>query len=218
MEPQQLAGKVAQLESRVATLEDEGKIVKGEIKQILTEIRTAVLVRENPFDTSTASPPPSVNITATAPEPVAKVELVMPKPEEPAPPTADHATLPGQPAAAARPPYASAAPQPFAPAPLYVAPAQPPVTWSLLTIAGLAAWGEDAVRRLGPLRLEILLDLCEAAGHISPAARAALGRIPEIDAPEPEQPPSPNETASLLRQLDALVNDDDSFSAARRSA
>ena len=50
MESQQLATKVAQLESRVATLEDEGKIVKGEVKQILTEIRSAILVRDNPFD------------------------------------------------------------------------------------------------------------------------------------------------------------------------
>ena len=50
MEAQQLATKVAQLESRVATLEDEGKIVKGEVKQILTEIRSAILVRDNPFE------------------------------------------------------------------------------------------------------------------------------------------------------------------------
>ena len=39
--------------------------------------------------------------------------------------------------------------------------------------------------RLGALRLEILLDLCEAAGHLTPEARAALARITELDVAEP---------------------------------
>ena len=58
------------------------------------------------------------------------------------------------------------------------APAPPPPPeqpqWSLLTIASLSAWAEEAMTRLGALRFEILLDLCEAAGHLTPEARAAL--------------------------------------------
>ena len=224
MEPQQLATKVAQLESRVATLEDEGKIVKGEVKQILTEIRTAILVRENPFDVESAFgrgaaalvagitqsvPAPA---PAPAPEPPAPrhepVQARRPKPEpieeagdeddEPEPPAREPAKEPimlrPQPT-----PMPSAAPEETQP------------SWSLLTIAGLSAWAEEAMRRVGPLRLEILLDLCEAAGHMTPQARAALARVTELDLPEPADTPSTNETVVLLRQLDALVNDDEDY-------
>ena len=71
VETQQLATKLAQLESRVATLEDEGKIVKGEVKQILTEIRSAILVRDNPFDGDggmTRSAPPALSVVQPEPQ------------------------------------------------------------------------------------------------------------------------------------------------------
>jgi hypothetical protein len=87
--------------------------------------------------------------------------------------------------------------------------------WSLLTIAGLSAWGEEAMRRLGPLRLEILLDLCEAAGHLSPEARAALSRVTQLDIETPMEAPSTNETVVILRQLDALIADEEELPAAR---
>jgi len=201
LEGQQLVGKVSQLESRVATLEDEGKIVKGEVKQILTEIRSAILVRDNPFEgdgglashtaasTVMASPPPPPAAVSTPPAP----QDIAPKPE-PAPPAREPAREP----VALRP----TAPHPMAPP----APQQP--QWSLLTIAGLSAWAEDAMSRVGPLRLEILLDLCEAAGHLTPEARIAMARITELDVAEPEHAPSTNDTVVILRQLDALVNDE----------
>jgi hypothetical protein len=72
------------------------------------------------------------------------------------------------------------------------------------------------MRRVGSLRLEILLDLCEAAGHISPEAREAMSRVAELDIPEPAQPPTTNETVMVLRQLDALVNDGDEEGASAR--
>jgi hypothetical protein len=76
-----------------------------------------------------------------------------------------------------------------------------------MTIAGLSAWAEEAMRRLGSLRLDILLDLCETAGHLTPEARTALARVCELDIAEPGHPPSTTETLVILRQLDALVND-----------
>jgi hypothetical protein len=88
-------------------------------------------------------------------------------------------------------------------------PVPAPPRWTLLTIAGLANWAEDAMRTLGALRVEILLDLCEAAGHISPASRVALSRITELDVPAPERAPTNNETLAVLRQLDALINDEE---------
>ena len=208
MEPQQLATKVAQLESRVATLEDEGKIVKGEVKQILTEIRTAILVRENPFETeATFGRGAAAIVAGVASSPV---------PPEPEPPRREP-----EPAKASKPgpdheddePARAPAKEPIMLRPQSI-PAPPPdpepqPNWSLLTIAGLSAWAEEAMRRVGPLRLEILLDLCQAAGHLTPQARTALARVTELDLPEPANAPSTNETVVLLRQLDALVNDDD---------
>lgn len=227
MEPQQLATKVAQLESRVATLEDEGKIVKGEVKQILTEIRSAILVRDNPFDADggMARGAPALSIVPSEPlPPPAPEPRHVPAPE----PTPVHHEEP----IAAPPPHASEAaarepiqlrPQPqlqmqpqmpFASAPAAAPPPEQP-QWSLLTIAGLAAWAEEAMERIGSLRLEILLDLCEAAGHLTPEARTALARVTELDIREPERTPSTNETVTILRQLDALVGDDEDNDSTR---
>ena len=206
LETQQLQTKVAQLENRVASLEDEHKIVKGEVKQVLTDIRTAVLARDNPFDNDNAPAAAAVMMAQTSP--VAKVELVVPSVEQ------EHETAP-QPQAVPTAKPTSSEPVPIRPsgaltAPVQAmepAPARP--RWTLLTIAGLANWAEDAMRTLGALRVEILLDLCEAAGHVSPEARVALSRITELDLPEPERAPTNNETLAVLRQLDALINDED---------
>ena len=220
MEPQQLATKVAQLESRVATLEDEGKIVKGEVKQILTEIRTAILVRENPFEVEAAfgrgTAALVAGITQAAPAPAPEPPAHRQEPAhalrhnpEPIDEPADEDDEPEPPAREPAKEPIMLRPQPI-PVPPAV-PEEPQPNWSLLTIAGLSAWAEEAMRRVGPLRLEILLDLCEAAGHMTPQARAALARVTELDLPEPTETPSTNETVVLLRQLDALVNDDEDY-------
>ena len=220
MEPQQLATKVAQLESRVATLEDEGKIVKGEVKQILTEIRTAILVRDNPFENEAllgrGAPAPIVASISHAPAPAAPERKPEPAPPAPEPiaaipepddePVEDFEPEPAAPEPAKEP--IMLRPR-LLPPPATLAPEVQQPQWSLLTIAGLSAWAEEAMRRLGPLRLEILLDLCEAAGHLTPEARTALARVTELDIPEPAQTPSTNETVVILRQLDALVTDEE---------
>ena len=194
MDTQQLAAKVAQLETRVASLEDEGKIVKGEVKQVLTEIRSAVLSRENPFDNSLPSlamPTPAVEQAVT---------------QQPTP--APTATPPEATTAAevSREPIPLRAPAAAIPAAATATAALPP-RWTLLTISGLSAWAEDAMRRLGALRVEILLDLCEASGHLTAEARKALSRITEMELPEPQHAPSTNETAAILRELDALLSE-----------
>jgi hypothetical protein len=225
LEPQQLATKVAQLESRVATLEDEGKIVRGEVKQILTEIRTAILVRENPFegDGGLAGAPPPHMATTTIQQsgpPVQEIHLHAPEPAQPVKKRAPEPEPEGEdeeemPLPAPKREPVMLRPQPAPPPAPAPAPEPERPQWSLLTIAGLSAWAEEAMRRLGSLRLEILLDLCETAGHITPEARAAMARVSELDIPEPAQPPSTNETVVILRQLDALVNDADDHAPAR---
>jgi hypothetical protein len=214
VESQQLASKVAQLESRVATLEDEGKIVKGEVKQILTEIRSAILVRDNPFDADSAfgSKPQQINIVRSS-EPVAKVEVHVEPEHEPVQQTPAPKPVAAPPPAAAPPvtpiaPVAGREPLPLRPEYAPPTPAEKP-QWSLLTIASLSAWAEEAMQRIGSLRLEILLDLCEAAGHLTPDAREALSRVTELDIAEPQSAPSTNETAAILRQLETLVGESD---------
>jgi hypothetical protein len=108
-----------------------------------------------------------------------------------------------QPAPASREPVPL---RPTAAAPSTPAPVERTPRWSLLTISALSAWAEDAMRRLGALRVEILLDLCEASAHITPEERKALSRITEMDVPEPARAPSTNETAAVLRELDALIS------------
>jgi hypothetical protein len=230
VESQQLATKLTQLEGRVATLEDENKIVKGEVKQILTEIRSAILVRDNPFDNDGTRKAPQLNIVARSPEPVTKVELVMPPEHHDAPPEPTHARVPAPVSAPTLAPAdapashgpSAAPPQPVVlrserGQPVETVTPEPKPQWSLLTIAALSAWSEEAMRRIGALRLEILLDLCEAAGHISADARQALSRVTDLDIDEPSVAPGQNETASMLRQLEAVLTDE-SDTKVQRSA
>ncbi|MBI5288374.1 MAG: hypothetical protein HY873_05335 [Chloroflexi bacterium] len=196
------------------------RIIKGEVKQVLTEIRSAILTQDSPFEDQ-SSRPRAVQIVPAVVEEPARVEIIMPRREEP--PPAAHPTA--QPHAAPLP--QSAAPHNAAPhdiheverhlepeqqvaSPQHTRPTrpQPPqhaARWSLLTVANLAAWSEDAIRRIGPQRLAILLDLCEVSGYLAPDARQALARVSELDIDAPEQPASPMEVTVLLRQLDALL-------------
>ncbi|MBF6600828.1 MAG: hypothetical protein IVW36_10010 [Dehalococcoidia bacterium] len=225
MDAQPLSSKVAALEAKVAVLEDEGKIIKGEVKQILTEIRTAILSRvDNPFDEVAGgghAQAATVQVVSAAAPDLARVQIIAPEPPpvgerepEPAPEPAPE-RVPARPSRPAEDERSIDAKEPImlrpasaaAPMPEPLAPASSP-QWSLLTIASLTAWAEEAMGRLGALRFEILLDLCEAAGHVSPEARAALSRVRELDVTAPEHAPSTNETIVVLRQLDALLNDD----------
>jgi hypothetical protein len=238
VDAQQLATKVSQLESRVAVLEDEGKIVKGEVKQVLTEIRNTILARDNPFEndngggrgafsqvvshSTVESAPPQTYEPAPRPEARAQPQ---PEPEiEPEPEPDDEPAMAQEPDPEPQPkpqpdPAQGKEPIMLRPTAQPIAAAAPPAPeqpqWSLLTIAGLSAWAEESMRKLGSLRLEILLDLCEAAGHLPAEARVALARVTELDIPEPAQAPSTIETVAILRQLDALVSDGEDYGSAR---
>ena len=234
-----------ELNAKLASLEDEIKILKGEVKLILSEIRTAILGQDNPFadpgqalranagavdsrppihvvrvpsldeepEPLPVVPPPSV-VTASPspadalwdddldgptaqPEPVAQPRQSRP-PEEASPP-------PPPPISIA--PEMARAPEP---APVFTPPAPPAADatrWSLLTIAGLAVWAEDALKQIGSERLQVLLDLCEFTGYLSGEAKEALLRITSLGQPaaEPSTPPSVNECLVVLCQLDALM-------------
>lgn len=205
----------AALNSKVAALEDEMRIIKGEVKQVLTEIRSAVLAQDSPFEEGPIRARPVQIVPAVVEEP-ARVEIVMPRNEPEPPPSAHPAMAPHhepaplpqhqEPAHAAPPQPESHSPAPHAAASAHPAPvAMHPQRWSLLTVANLAAWAEEAVQRVGAQRLAILLDLCEVSGYLPPEAREALGRVSDLEVPMPERPASPMEVTVLLRQLDALL-------------
>jgi hypothetical protein len=201
----------AALSSKVAAIEDEMRIIKGEVKQVLTEIRSAILVQDSPFEEGASSRySRPVQIVPAVHEEAARVEIVMPRQE--AEPSAHAVPAPAQPhAAAAEPPsQPQAVSHPAVPASHSAPPAAPqmprPVPrWTLLTVASLAAWAEEALQRIGAQRLAILLDLCEVSGYLPAEARQALARVGDLDLPGPDQPASPMEVTVLLRQLDALM-------------
>lgn len=202
------------LNSKISALEDEMRIIKGEVKQVLTEIRSAILVQDSPFEDGASRAPRPIQVVPAVVEEPARVELVVPRQEQqhaadatPAPaaqhvdaapvaanpPTVDHG--PGAGAVQGAQPPQLAANHAGRPAP----------RWNLLTVASLAAWAEESLQRLGPQRLAILLDLCEVSGYLPPEARQALGRVTELDVPAPEKPATAMEITLLLRQLDALI-------------
>ncbi len=185
-----------ELNHRLQTLEGEMKIVKGEIKEILAEIRAAILNRDNPFVREGA-----FTAMEKAPSPA---NVAPPEPPAPAPQPEAASTAPAE-----RPHEAHPAPR------LRVVPdaePEPPSPrephWSLLTISHLAIWVEDAVHRLGPRRVRTMLELCEIGGQISAETKAALLRIIEADAPEPSRTPTVNEWLLALRELEALLHDE----------
>lgn len=196
----------AALNSKLAALEDEMRIVKGEVKQVLTEIRSAILAQDSPFEegSSSRAPRPIQIMPAVAEEP-ARIEIVAPRIEhDDVKPAVHHleAAAPGHAPAPAQAAHPVAPPSgPVAP----TAPPRPVPRWSLLTVASLAAWAEESLQRLGPQRLAILLDLCEVSGYLPAEARHALDRVTELDVTAPEKPATAMEITLLLRQLDALI-------------
>lgn len=234
-----------ELNAKIASLEDEVKLLKGEVKLILSEIRTAILGQNNPFagkdafalsidpDSHEARPPIRV-VKASADENEEMLSSVEPEQEvEPALSWTPEEEEPlAQPIAEASPP-----PQPVArpPARLRSMPAPPvapqtteqpapqPInvrSWSLVKIAGLAVWAEEALKQIGPERLQVLLDLCEYAGYLPASAREALARVMSLDLAIEERatPPSLNECLVVLYQLDALMRGEEPLTVLRSQA
>jgi len=237
-----------ELNAKIASLEDEVKLLKGEVKLILSEIRTAILGQDNPFaepgqalradagalesrppirvvrvpsedeETEAAEQPPPTKQSEALWEEEAEAGIADTTPiEEPeeAPPPEEPAPVPARPVAARRapvqppepPPVAHAEQAPAATPPPSRAPAESGAPhWSLITVAGLAVWAEEAVGQIGSERLRVLLDLCEFTGYLSGPAKEALLKVTSLSqAEERTTPPSANECLVVLCQLDALM-------------
>ncbi len=211
-----------ELAQQMATVQDEVKLLKGEIKTILRELRTAVLSQDNPFATD-ASPPAFQPVARPAPEESG---------EQPGDPGAEEETLESPAELPAMPPAGPAAPPvaglgaPSATSPAPVPPSQPPTPihsdmegddgpaeqparhWDLLTIASLTAWAEDSLGALGSKRYQLVLELAGFAGLVSQDVRDVLSRLDQ-GAPaekEEERPMNINECLVVLRQLEAILD------------
>jgi hypothetical protein len=247
-----------ELNAKIASLEDEVKLLKGEVKLILSEIRTAILGQDNPFaepgqalraDAGALESRPPIRVvripsddeesetpeqpSSKAPEAIwdDEAEARMPEPatfEEPqqAPPPEEPAPAPVRPVATRQAPLRPPEPAPVArmepapaPAPAPAAPAESGTPrWSLITVAGLAVWAEEAVKQIGSERLCILLDLCEFTGYLSGPAKEALLKVTSLgQAEERTTPPSANECLVVLCQLDALMRGEEPAGKSFRS-
>ena len=168
-----------ELSQQVSGVQDELKLLKGEIKNILKEIRGAVLSEDNPFTKGAGTPTfraVARNDAAAAEEPEEpREDEVSPSAEEPDEPDAALAGGPTTPPAGALgggpttpPPGALGGGPSNEPTPLHAAqveasredaaerPEKP--DWNMLTIASLAAWSEDALKSLGPRRFQTVLE------------------------------------------------------------
>jgi len=196
-----------EITAQISALEEEIKILKGEIKSILTEIRTSVLTRDNPFAPDAGVPvfrpvelPIPGSQTAAEGEREAEVGSSAAASEqtpaseraEPTPPAAQAEPVAYQPAgertpmAVPQPPPAPAEPHTANPGGsrrVERAPEPDPheeaagAPWSVHTIAGLVAWADETASRLGPTHLHMVLELARFAGLIQQDAEEPLLKI-----------------------------------------
>jgi hypothetical protein len=195
---------------QIAALEDELKLLKGEIKSILKELRAAVLASDNPFSANTSSirsssvsvaTPDQVVLPSEPPAPAAEETPFSPRPVEL--PASQHEL-------AAAPSHEATAPEavPIRHDALDHDERSEARPASLFTIASLLSWAEDAIGTLGPRRYRIMLELAYFAELLSPEVRDVLREVAELSSmeQEPERHVSVNECLLQLRQLEAIVN------------
>ncbi len=213
-----------EITNQIANLEDEIKLLKGEIKSVLKEIRAAVLSQDNPFSMNAISlTPPGASPALAQPVPPPAHEAAAPQGSPPlsfpSPPRPEVVAEPPQifheEAAARRTAPEAARPREDAPDP-----ADDDNRPSLLTIASLLGWVEDTLISLGPRRFRLTLELAYFAELLSPEVRDVLRDLPQLwpDATEPERPLSVNECLLVLRQLEAILQGEQVTRLPRRRA
>ncbi len=196
-----------EITAQISALEEEIKILKGEIKSILTEIRTSVLTRDNPFAPEAGVPvfrpvelpvPGSqttaegereaeVGSSAAASGQTAASEQAEPTPQvTQAEPVAHQPASERAPIAALQPlpaPAVSDTGNPGTSRRAGRAPQPDPpeeaadAPWSVHTIAGLVAWADETASRIGPTHLQMVLELARFAGLIQRDAEEPLLKI-----------------------------------------
>ena len=188
------------LTARVTALEEEVSVLKGEIKMILTEVRTAVLARDNPFASTVfdlTAPPATPPLAAVPPPPVAASPPVVAAIKEP---SNGHVALASMPE-----PIRQQQSKDGTPA---VVEAERAHRWSVHSLAALMSWTQESVQTFSKDDLGIVLSLACYGGLIDSELEMTLARLAEVLAPE-EKPrkATSNDFLLGLRQLDALLDE-----------
>jgi hypothetical protein len=191
-----------ELASKVTALEEEVAVLKGEIKTILQEVRTAVLARENPFalDTYELMPVPTAGPEpAHAAEPEGPPKVIQLNPAQDPEPHAEQLTS-SQPQAAVETDVARRT------APL--GPAGKP-RWSIGALATLMAWTQDVTSRMDANDLDIVLSMARYGGLIESELEETLTRLaaPLFPKDQEKRRTGVSDYLLALRELSALLED-----------
>ena len=220
-----------ELNDKVTRLEDEIKILKNEVQAVLLDLRESCLNRENPFNPG-ASPVTSQPIIINQPAPVAHEQPPIPKERQGdmIPTENEEKELPGvqERANEPEPLYKEGLATSEETAREEVKRAWRPETEpgahfksrettdgpvrkiDMATVAGLAQWVTEAVKRLGRERTEAILDISEMMGHVAPDLKNILVKFIKLT---PDGYPGPGKVttrdylASLI-ELDSLLGKD----------
>jgi len=193
-----------ELGSKVTELEEEVAVLKGEIKTILQEVRTAVLARANPFAVDAYE---TLQIPAPVTEPAPKPTSLQPEPEAPTdiePPSI----------APADRPRLTAIPTPF-PGRDETDVASPdkgqPINrrWSVGSLATLIAWTQETASRMDPSDMDIVLSLARYGGLIDEELEATLTKLskPLFMQDQQPRPKGVSDYLLALRELSALIEE-----------
>jgi hypothetical protein len=191
-----------ELGSKVTALEEEIAILKGEIKTILQEVRTAVLARENPFamgaheNLQIQSATPELASTTASPEPEAPPQVIkLTQALESEPETPVHTPF-------SRRDETDAA----RPMPLVLSSRR---RWNAGSLATLVAWTQETASRMDASDLDAVLSLARYGGLIDEELEATLNKLAAPLIRQGAEPRAKGVTDYLLalRELAALVEE-----------
>lgn len=199
--------------AKLASLEEEVSVLKNEIKAILKEVRIAVLAQENPFARVAVNSSPVAPAPPQEPQAPREAPRVVPLREGVEAPAEPGSAVEEAPLAPKRRPVhrePEAAPPP---------PVRPPRRWSMTKLAALMAWTQDTAEQLTAAELAIVLSLARYGGVIDTELEETLVRLAaNADQPQGRPRASVSEFVLALRELDALLNEEETGVNARRAA
>jgi hypothetical protein len=200
---------VMDLTARVTALEEENQLLKGEIKTILQELRTAVLNRDNPF----AGGMDSMPMISQRPEVMTPRSMEQPMQDASVAPSGNvvkmFESMPGADLSSQMLSRAFAQQWASAQEPASRAPEEVAATrWSVHSLAALMSWTKEAALRFNPDDLGLILSLARYGRLIDEDLQGTLTQLAKTFAPE-ELPPPVSSTDYLLalRELDALLDE-----------
>ena len=207
-----------ELGSKVTALEEEIGVLKGEIKTILLEVRTAVLARQNPFAADTSE---NLQIPIPAQEPASSAEP---------PPAAETLQPEVPPKVVQLQSVADVTLQETAPATPFPGRDGPDAArqsseeprarqrWSVGSLATLIAWTQETATRMDASDLDIVLSLARYGGLIDEELESTLTKLsaPLFQKDSQPRPRGVTDYLLALRELSALLEEaEDSHKAAR---